>query len=256
MRPRTATRTGARAGGLFRRVYAPAALVVPFLLAGAASPGLVYVEDFEGEGAARGGAIWADPAVSLTRVEGSAERGSRSLLVGGVSSYTQGAGFVVGPRRLPAGYYRVSVAVRLADPVSVAGEPRQDMGIALLGASGTSGGPDTPGAAGPPGASDQGTVALRDRVVQVRVARLGGARWGRVTMHLEHRPGPHPLRVGVRPLRHCEDALPVPLPFLVDDVEVEYLGSEEPLLPQLAPLACPLSPPVVPSDSLSGPDAG
>lgn len=193
--------------------------------------GIVHTEGFEAEEGV--GALVPDPGVSLARTADVARSGGWSLLVDGLTGYQQGVTLLVGPQRVPPGYYRMSAWVRLAD---VAGpEAAQIVGPSLVG---------------PEDLSLTGVLvgAEDHRSVQPRPARLRGTGWSSTTIFLERRAGAEgPLAVRVRPVAYCDDSPAVPFPFHIDDVEVEYLGLEEPSLPQLAPMACPLVPPEDPA---------
>jgi len=152
-----------------------------------------------------------DPDTVVVGPSTTAYRGLGSLDVHNLTGYGQGATAHNLPATLPTGYYTAHAWVRL--PAGTA----QDMSLTFPGAS-------------------------RVGVIQTGISRSTSTGWVQLTTHFSLGGGTAAVPLRVEPVAHCSDARPTPLPFLLDAVELDYIGTVPPPFALLPTPACPLGP--------------
>jgi len=177
------------------------------------TPGTVLQARFE-DGTTDG--VTGDPATVRVTPATGGSTGNGSVAVTGLTGYSQGARIAL-PAGLPAGYYGAYASVRLpaADgPLA----PLQDMRVLVTGA---------------------GVEPL-----QTGVGRASDTAWRTLPTYfrISSPASGATVQLRVEPVASCSDAPAVPLPFSLDDISVNYIGTIPPPLPLLPTPTCPLGP--------------
>ena len=177
--------------------------------------GTVFRADFE-DGTTDG--FTGDPATVRVAPAAGGSAGSGSLAVTGLTGYGQGARVTL-PSGLPAGYYSAYASVRL--PLSEGPLARlQDMRVTLPGSPSVD-------------------------VIESGTLRATDTGWAGVVTYFHISATTSlvapPVSVRVEPVAACQDAPAVPLPYSVDQVFVNYIGTTPPPLPLLPSPSCPLN---------------